>query len=64
MNVEDYTSIFDRVLERMDKLSTWRFVAVWLIFFLLAAGYFCRNQKNHPTYNRWLDIADFGFQAT
>lgn len=25
---------------RMDKLSTWRFIAVWLIFFLLAAGYF------------------------
>lgn len=24
----------------MDKLSTWRFAAVWLIFFLLAAGYF------------------------
>lgn len=40
MNVEDYTSIFDRVIERMDKLLTWRFAAVWLIFFLLAAGYF------------------------
>ena len=40
MNVEDYTSISDRVLERMDKLSAWRSIAVWLIFFLLAAGYF------------------------
>jgi bacteriophage protein len=40
MNVADHTSIFDRVIERMDKLSTWRFAAVWLIFFLLAAGYF------------------------
>lgn len=40
MNVENYTSLLDKVLEKMQKLTKWRFIAVWSVFFLLAAGYF------------------------
>lgn len=45
MDVKDYIDIFDRVLDKMVRLSTWRFAAIWLIFFMFAVGYLLNALK-------------------
>ncbi|QMT41236.1 hypothetical protein [Neisseria shayeganii] len=39
MNVEDYTKILDKAIEKMDKLSEKRFWAIWAILAMFAFGY-------------------------
>ncbi|VEE07725.1 hypothetical protein [Neisseria animalis] len=36
MNGKDYIEFWDKVLEKMEKLSTWRFWALWLLAAVIA----------------------------
>ncbi|GDW43251.1 phage protein [Escherichia coli] len=36
----DFSKLIREIREMAEKLSTWKFILIWLVFVIMASGYF------------------------